>query len=100
MPKQKKHMRKGGLRMRASGVSSEGDLTALSMNSWLDRINPEDIERLWMQLGDNARDALPRTTWVQWANGTIERAALRLDVTACTIQGGFALIFTAGDMST
>lgn len=95
--KQKKHTRKAGLVMRVSGVSSDGHETARSMNYWLERINPSDIERLWTQLRGVAKDALPRTTWVEWVNGTIERVGLRLDVTACTTHGGFVLTFTVSD---
>jgi hypothetical protein len=81
------------------GVLLAEDLTEHSMNYWLDRINPEDIGRLWTQLERCAKAVLPRTTWVQWVNGIIEREALRLDVTACTTQCGFALHFTVRSMS-
>ena len=83
--------------INGSGVSSEEGLTARSMNFWLEKINPEDTARLWTHLRESAKDALPRTTWVQWVNGTIEKAGLRLDVTACTTQGGFVLTFTVKD---
>jgi hypothetical protein len=98
--KPKPRTAKAGSRIIGAGVSSEEALTGRAMNYWLEKINPEDIARLWMQLEACAKGVLPRTTWVQWVNGTIDRAALRVDVTACTTQGGFVLSFTVSDTST
>lgn len=97
MKKRERLTKVGILQINASGVSSAEGLTERSMNFWLEKISPEDTTRLWMHLRESAKAALPRTTWVQWVNGTIERAGLRLDVTACTTQGGFVLSFTVND---
>jgi hypothetical protein len=90
----------GASEITTSVASSAEMQKARFMNYWLEKINPEDIARLWMQLEACAKGVLPRTTWVQWVNGTIDRAALRVDVTACTTQGGFVLSFTVSDTST
>lgn len=98
--KRKKRTAKAGLQTSASGVSSVEGLTAPSMSYWLEKINPDAIVKLWMHLKASAEAALPRTTWVQWASGTISKEGLVADVTACTTHGGFVLSFTVADTST
>ena len=93
-------MRKDALQMLISGALSGEHLTERSMNFYLDRISATDTAKLWEHLRASAKAALPRTTWVQWVNGTIERVGLRLDVTACTTHDGFVLHFTVRDTST
>jgi hypothetical protein len=93
----------GRLKMVVSqteGVSLGDPLTDRSMSYWLEKISPEDIARLWKQLKENAKAAQPRTTWVQWVNGTISNLALRVDVTTCTTRNGFVLVFTGNTTST
>lgn len=97
--KPRKRTAKGDLPIFANAVSSEEGLTEWNMNFYTERISPDDIVKLWLHLRESARAALPRTTWVQWASGTISKGELQAGVTACITQGGFALHFIVNDMS-
>jgi len=82
-----------------SEASSVEILKARSMNYWVERISPADIEKLWSELRASVRDVEPRILLDLWANGTIFNRAYRAVVTAPTTGDGFVLSFTVLDTS-
>ena len=89
--KRKKRTAKAGLQTSANVPS----LPSAAANYLLEKINPEDIEKLWNGLRDCAKAADRPTTLGPWASGTILGADCQAAVIAYTTLSGFVLRFIA-----
>jgi hypothetical protein len=89
--KQKKRTRKAVLQTSADVPS----LPSAAANYLLEKINPEDLEKLWLGLRECAKAADRPTALGIWANGTISGADCQAVVTAFITHAGFVLHFTA-----
>lgn len=90
---------KPGRRARQESSSKRSRLLAeqrmvRTMNCWLDKISPSDIEKLWPDLEASVKAVKFPISLEIMANGTTKKAACPVVVTVCTMRNGFALRFT------
>jgi hypothetical protein len=91
MKKLRKRIKKAALQTQSTVPS----LPSAVANYLLERINNEDMMKLWDGLVECAKAADRPTTLGPWASGIISGPACQAVVTAYTTRYGFVLTFTA-----